>query len=75
MVASAQNNQGFGSTDRTRMLKEKRVYPGISDEAVEYTGDERTPGQVNFLRARSFDERGRPSGAILARAGYRVSFR
>ena len=50
MLAKAENNKGFGSTERTRMLKANRVYPGISDEAVEYTGDERTPGQVNFLK-------------------------
>ena len=40
----------FGSTPRTRTLKANRVYPGIADEAVEYTSDQRTEGQVNYLK-------------------------
>ncbi len=40
----------FGSTARTQSLKADRVYPGVADEVVEYTKEERTPGQVDFLR-------------------------
>ncbi|MBW2144356.1 MAG: hypothetical protein JRG75_08165, partial [Deltaproteobacteria bacterium] len=41
---------GFGSTGRTKRLKANRVYPGIADEAVEYTAEERTRGQVDYLK-------------------------
>jgi formate C-acetyltransferase len=41
---------GFGSTARTKRLKADRVYPGVADEVVEYTKEERTPGQVDFLK-------------------------
>jgi formate C-acetyltransferase len=41
---------GFGSTERIQRLKANRVYPGIADEAVEYTAEERTRGQVNYLK-------------------------
>jgi len=51
MLAKAESIEPmFGSTPRTRMLKANRVYPGIADEAVEYTSDQRTEGQVNYLR-------------------------
>ncbi len=51
MLAKAENRESrFGSTKRTRKLKANRVYPGIADEAVEYTKEERTPGQVDYLR-------------------------
>jgi len=51
----------FGSTERVKRLKEKRVYPGVSDEAVEYGKDLREPGQVNYLKElktklRTFEE-------------------
>ncbi len=41
---------GYGSTSRTQRLKAKRVYPGIMDEAVEFTAWDRTPGQVDYLK-------------------------
>ena len=41
--------RAFGSTPRTQRLKAKRVYPGIQDEAVEFTAWDRTPGQVDYL--------------------------
>src|SRR4030042_5052885 len=51
MLARAEKTvQGFGSTERTQRLKANRVYPGVADEAVEYTKDQRTPGQVNYLK-------------------------
>ncbi len=51
MLAKAENTEPmFGSTPRTRRLKANRVYPGIADEAVEYTSDQRTEGQVNYLK-------------------------
>ena len=31
----------FGSTSRIRRLKANRVYPGIADEVIEYTADQR----------------------------------
>ncbi|MBW1852275.1 MAG: hypothetical protein JRJ15_12765, partial [Deltaproteobacteria bacterium] len=47
MLAKAESTEPmFGSTPRTRMLKANRVYPGIADEAVEFTADQRTEGQV-----------------------------
>ncbi|MBW1901736.1 MAG: hypothetical protein JRJ20_08880, partial [Deltaproteobacteria bacterium] len=49
MLAKAEGN-GFGSTARTRMLKANRVYPGIADEVLAYTKEERTPGQVDYLK-------------------------
>ena len=42
--------RAFGSTSRTQRLKAKRVYPGVQDEAVEFTAWDRTPGQVNYLK-------------------------
>ncbi len=42
--------RAFGSTPRTQRLKAKRVYPGIQDEAIEYTAWDRTPGQVDYLK-------------------------
>jgi formate C-acetyltransferase len=39
-----------GSTPRSQRLKAKRVYPGIMDEAVEFTKWDRTPGQVDYLK-------------------------
>ena len=51
MLAKAENTEPmFGSTPRTRRLKANRVYPGIADEAIEYTADLRTEGQVNYLK-------------------------
>ena len=32
------------------MLKAHKVYPGIADEVLEYTKEERTPGQVDYLK-------------------------
>jgi len=49
MLAKAESD-GFGSTQRTRMLKANRVYPGIADDVLEYTKEERTPGQVDYLK-------------------------
>jgi len=49
MLAKAEES-GFGSTERTKKLKANRVYPGIADEAVEYTAEERTRGQVDYLK-------------------------
>ena len=40
----------YGSTARTQRLKARRVYPGIADEAVEFTKEQRTPGQVDYLK-------------------------
>jgi pyruvate formate-lyase/glycerol dehydratase family glycyl radical enzyme len=40
----------FGSTPRTQRLKSKRVYPGVMDEAVEFTAWDRTPGQLDYLK-------------------------
>ena len=42
--------KAYGSTPRSQMLKAKRVYPGIMDEAVEFTKWDRTPGQVDYLK-------------------------
>ncbi len=51
MLAKAENQeQGFGSTARARKLKANRAYPGVADEAIEYTKEERTPGQVDYLK-------------------------
>ncbi|HAX95295.1 MAG TPA: hypothetical protein DCY35_02040, partial [Prolixibacteraceae bacterium] len=51
MLAKAETQDSrFGSTERTKRLKENRVYPGVADEAVEYTKEQRTPGQVNYLK-------------------------
>jgi len=44
------NEKAFGSTSRTQRLKAKRVYPGVQDEAIEFTAWDRTPGQVNYLK-------------------------
>jgi pyruvate formate-lyase/glycerol dehydratase family glycyl radical enzyme len=50
MLAKAEaQDYRFGSTERTKRLKANRVYPGVADEAVEYTKEQRTPGQVNYL--------------------------
>lgn len=40
----------YGSSSRTQRLKARRVYPGICDEAIEYTAWDRTPGQVDYLK-------------------------
>ena len=40
----------FGSTPRTQRLKSKRVYPGVMDEAVEFTAWDRTPSQLDYLK-------------------------
>jgi formate C-acetyltransferase len=40
----------YGSTPRTQRLKSKRVYPGVMDEAVEFTAWDRTPGQFDYLK-------------------------
>ena len=42
--------RSFGSTPRTQRLKAKRVYPGVMDEAVEFTKWDRTPGQFDYLK-------------------------
>jgi len=40
----------FGSTERTKRLKENRVWAGIADDTIEYTKEQRTPGQVDYLK-------------------------
>ena len=36
MLAKSEGSS-FSSTERTRMLKANRVYPGIADDVIEYT--------------------------------------
>ena len=50
MATTTMGTTTYGSTPRTQRLRAKRIYPGVAAEAVEFTKEQRTPGQLDYLR-------------------------